>query len=92
MTMRLRKGAASAQFMDSYVCIICSRSDGDEKLVVCEGCDEGYHTYCLIPPLPDIPRGDWRCPKCVVEVSDVNQTSLPPSLPQNKHLPRRLKA
>ncbi|XP_078065110.1 lysine-specific demethylase 5C-like, partial [Mustelus asterias] len=67
MTMRLRKGAISAQFMESYVCLICSRGVEEEKLVLCEGCDDSYHTTCLIPPLPEIPRGDWRCPKCVVE-------------------------
>ncbi|XP_041035523.1 lysine-specific demethylase 5C isoform X2 [Carcharodon carcharias] len=67
MTMRLRKGAASAPFMESYVCIICSRGVEEEKLVLCEGCEDSYHTFCLIPPLPEIPRGDWRCPKCVVE-------------------------
>ncbi|XP_051864987.1 lysine-specific demethylase 5C [Pristis pectinata] len=67
MTMRLRKGAASSQLVDSYVCVICSRTVEDSKMVLCEGCEDSYHTFCLIPPLPEIPRGDWRCPKCVVE-------------------------
>ncbi|XP_067880255.1 lysine-specific demethylase 5C isoform X2 [Heterodontus francisci] len=68
MTMRLRKGAVSAHFMNTYICIICSRGVEEEgKLVLCEGCEDSYHTFCLIPPLPEIPRGDWRCPKCVVE-------------------------
>eukprot|EP00061_Rhincodon_typus_P012123 g37653.t1 len=66
-TMRLRKGATSPQFADSYICIICSRRVEEEKLVLCEGCEDSYHTFCLIPPLPEIPKGDWRCPKCVVE-------------------------
>ncbi|XP_059499981.1 lysine-specific demethylase 5C, partial [Stegostoma tigrinum] len=66
-TMRLRKGATSPQFADSYTCIICSRRVEEEKLVLCEGCEDSYHTFCLIPPLPEIPKGDWRCPKCVVE-------------------------
>uniref|UniRef100_A0AAR2LDF5 [histone H3]-trimethyl-L-lysine(4) demethylase n=1 Tax=Pygocentrus nattereri TaxID=42514 RepID=A0AAR2LDF5_PYGNA len=26
-----------------------------------------YHTFCLIPPLQDVPKGDWRCPKCIAE-------------------------
>lgn len=67
MTMRLRKGAASLQHVESYICVICSRGAEDSKMVLCEGCEDSYHTYCLIPPLPEIPRGDWRCPKCVVE-------------------------
>ncbi|XP_043535263.1 lysine-specific demethylase 5C-like [Chiloscyllium plagiosum] len=67
-TMRLRKGATSPQFTEAYICIICSRHVDEEKLVLCEGCEDSYHTFCLIPPLPEIPKGDWRCPKCVVEV------------------------
>lgn len=50
-----------------YICHICTRGDGEETMLLCDGCDDSYHTFCLIPPLPDIPKGDWRCPKCVVE-------------------------
>lgn len=50
-----------------YICHICTRGDGEEAMLLCDGCDDSYHTFCLIPPLSDIPKGDWRCPKCVVE-------------------------
>lgn len=50
-----------------YICHICKRGDGEEAMLLCDGCDDSYHTFCLIPPLADIPKGDWRCPKCVVE-------------------------
>lgn len=50
-----------------YICHICTRGDGEENMLLCDGCDDSYHTFCLIPPLADIPKGDWRCPKCVVE-------------------------
>lgn len=36
-------------------------------MLLCDGCDDSYHTFCLIPPLSEIPKGDWRCPKCVAE-------------------------
>ena len=39
-------------------------------MLLCDGCDDSYHTYCLIPPLASVPRGDWRCPRCVAEVSN----------------------
>ena len=35
---------------------------------MCDDCDASYHTYCLYPPLLEIPKGDWRCPKCVAKV------------------------
>ncbi|XP_004416115.1 PREDICTED: lysine-specific demethylase 5D [Odobenus rosmarus divergens] len=53
--------------IDSYVCRICSRGDEDDKLLLCDGCDDNYHIFCLIPPLLEIPRGVWRCPKCIME-------------------------
>ncbi|XP_045395000.1 lysine-specific demethylase 5D isoform X2 [Lemur catta] len=66
MTMRLRKNHSSAQFVESHFCRLCSRGDEDDKLLLCDGCDENYHIFCLLPPLPEIPRGVWRCPKCIL--------------------------
>ena len=34
-------------------------------MLVCDGCDLGYHTYCLRPKLTAIPKGKWFCPGCV---------------------------
>ncbi|ETE71964.1 Lysine-specific demethylase 5A [Ophiophagus hannah] len=67
MQMRQRKGALSVNFVDLYVCLFCGRGNNEDKLLLCDGCDDSYHTFCLIPPLPDVPKGDWRCPKCVAE-------------------------
>uniref|UniRef100_A0A5F8G2F8 [histone H3]-trimethyl-L-lysine(4) demethylase n=1 Tax=Monodelphis domestica TaxID=13616 RepID=A0A5F8G2F8_MONDO len=67
MQMRQRKGTLSVNFVDLYVCMFCGRGNNEDKLLLCDGCDDSYHTFCLIPPLPDVPKGDWRCPKCVAE-------------------------
>ncbi|XP_053321235.1 lysine-specific demethylase 5A isoform X2 [Spea bombifrons] len=67
MQMRQRKGALSVNFVDLYICLFCGRGDSEDKLLLCDGCDDSYHTFCLIPPLPEVPKGDWRCPKCVAE-------------------------
>ncbi|XP_062855327.1 lysine-specific demethylase 5C isoform X2 [Trichomycterus rosablanca] len=67
MTMRLRRNLNNPQFVDSFVCRMCGRGDNDEKLLLCDGCDDNYHTFCLLPPLTDPPKGNWRCPKCVAE-------------------------
>ncbi|KAJ3612364.1 hypothetical protein NHX12_020640 [Muraenolepis orangiensis] len=65
--MRPRKDSLEVNFIDLYLCLVCGRGDEEERLLLCDGCDDSYHTFCLIPPLHDVPRGDWRCPKCVAE-------------------------
>ncbi|XP_056278142.1 lysine-specific demethylase 5C isoform X2 [Pseudoliparis swirei] len=67
MTMRLRRNLNNPQSVDSFVCRMCGRGDDDEKLLLCDGCDDNYHTYCLLPPLTEPPKGNWRCPKCLAE-------------------------
>jgi [histone H3]-trimethyl-L-lysine4 demethylase len=34
--------------------------------LLCDGCDNGYHTYCLDPPVKTIPERDWYCSRCLV--------------------------
>uniref|UniRef100_A0A1B6DAW0 [histone H3]-trimethyl-L-lysine(4) demethylase n=1 Tax=Clastoptera arizonana TaxID=38151 RepID=A0A1B6DAW0_9HEMI len=50
-----------------YVCMQCRRGDSEAAMLLCDGCDDSCHTFCLMPPLPEVPKGDWRCPKCVAE-------------------------
>ena len=45
-------------------CKVCK--DGGE-LLCCDSCPWAYHTFCLNPPLKEIPDGDWRCPRCSCE-------------------------
>ncbi|XP_058842465.1 lysine-specific demethylase 5A isoform X3 [Acipenser ruthenus] len=65
--MQPRKDSLEVNFIDLYVCLACGRGDEEDRLLLCDGCDDSYHTFCLIPPLQDVPKGDWRCPKCVAE-------------------------
>ncbi|XP_029104900.1 lysine-specific demethylase 5B-B-like isoform X3 [Scleropages formosus] len=53
--------------VDLYVCLVCGSGSDEDRLLLCDGCDDSYHTFCLAPPLPDVPKGDWRCPKCLVQ-------------------------
>ncbi|XP_067020718.1 bromodomain adjacent to zinc finger domain protein 2B-like isoform X3 [Acropora muricata] len=47
-------------------CQICRKGDNEELLLLCDGCDRGYHTYCCTPKLSSIPEGDWYCMDCIV--------------------------
>ncbi|KAF9977974.1 hypothetical protein BGZ73_004257 [Actinomortierella ambigua] len=52
------------------VCEIC-HSDADlSKMLICDGCELGYHTYCLNPPLAAVPKADWYCAKCLIAGED----------------------
>jgi hypothetical protein len=45
--------------VDDIVCKVCSKSDDDDKLLLCDNCDQGTHMYCASPPLESIPQDDW---------------------------------
>lgn len=47
-------------------CRVCK--DGGE-LLCCDACPSSYHLHCLNPPLPEIPNGEWLCPRCTVSVT-----------------------
>uniref|UniRef100_A0A8C1RU22 Chromodomain helicase DNA binding protein 3 n=1 Tax=Cyprinus carpio TaxID=7962 RepID=A0A8C1RU22_CYPCA len=42
-------------------CRVCK--DGGE-LLCCDSCPSSYHIHCLNPPMPEIPNGEWLCPRC----------------------------
>ncbi|XP_072937483.1 uncharacterized protein [Epargyreus clarus] len=46
-------------------CQFCLSGDNEDQLLLCDGCDKGYHTYCFKPRMENIPEGDWYCWECV---------------------------
>ncbi len=34
-------------------------------IVLCDGCDKGCHSFCMNPPVPSPPEGDWYCSACL---------------------------
>ncbi|KAG9351689.1 hypothetical protein JZ751_022940 [Albula glossodonta] len=57
-------GAAGEEEEDDHMefCRVCK--DGGE-LLCCDSCTSSYHIHCLNPPLPEIPNGEWLCPRCL---------------------------
>ncbi|KAI9915707.1 hypothetical protein PsorP6_007428 [Peronosclerospora sorghi] len=45
-------------------CVVCGLDQNGDSILLCDGCDGEYHTYCLVPPLTEIPEGDFYCKKC----------------------------
>ncbi|CAH1122938.1 unnamed protein product [Ceutorhynchus assimilis] len=51
-----------------YICRNCNCGDTEEYMLLCDGCDDSYHPYCLIQSSATIiSKGDWMCPNCVAE-------------------------
>ena len=49
---------------DRTYCELCGRCDREERMLLCDDCDLGFHIDCLDPPLDSIPAGTWYCPDC----------------------------
>jgi transposase InsO family protein len=49
----------------NFPCSVCNDPRHGSRMLLCDGCNMGYHTYCLTPPLDDIPEGIWICPTCI---------------------------
>ena len=43
-------------------CEVCHRIDNPFSMLLCDGCNLGYHMECLTPPLAEVPLGEWYCP------------------------------
>ena len=50
---------------DNIICAICDKGTYPAKLVLCDTCDEGYHTFCY--GLEKVPKGEWVCASCAIK-------------------------
>ncbi|XP_039519055.1 PHD and RING finger domain-containing protein 1 isoform X2 [Pimephales promelas] len=71
--------------LDQTSCEVCGGRDREDRLLLCDGCDAGYHMECLTPPLDAVPVEEWFCPECVASnrtsgsehISEEESSSLP---------------
>ena len=48
-----------------------------DDMILCDGCDLGYHLNCLVPPLTAIHEELYFCPTCVLATSQASRQELP---------------
>lgn len=59
-------------------CNICggNTEDDDDKLLLCDRCNNGFHIFCLDPPLMEIPVAQWFCLDCSLQMNNINQEQI----------------
>ncbi|XP_061825964.1 uncharacterized protein phrf1 isoform X2 [Nerophis lumbriciformis] len=71
--------------LDQTNCELCQGSDREDRLLLCDGCDAGYHMECLTPPLDTVPVEEWFCPECVANNNNSEQENGTHSLASTAH-------
>ncbi|XP_061577472.1 PHD and RING finger domain-containing protein 1 isoform X2 [Cololabis saira] len=84
--------------LDETSCEVCGGTDREDRLLLCDGCDAGYHMECLTPPLDSVPVEEWFCPECVAnnrhsrgsaeELSDTESIPFPARPATSRSQPR----
>ena len=60
----------------STACQVCSSRGDEDAMLLCDGCDNGYHTYCTEPPIETVPECDWFCKECDVMESSADSKKV----------------
>jgi len=50
------------QCIECKRCSGCQRTQDEDKMMFCDRCDRGFHTYCV--GLGEVPSGSWLCTEC----------------------------
>lgn len=51
------------QCMNCKTCTVCREAGMEDRLMLCDRCDRGYHTFCV--GMQSLPKGKWCCPSCL---------------------------
>ena len=51
--------------LDDDRCVEHHPSDEDAMVLLCDGCEGKYNMSRLDPPMTQVPKGNWYCPRCV---------------------------
>lgn len=63
------------EYLQKKVCEQCRQIENDDRLLLCDYCDDAYHTYCLKPILVEVPteKEIWACPLCQKELETLEK-------------------
>ena len=55
----------SLENLDDDKCIDPHETDVSNMVLLCDACEGKYNMQRLKPPIYDVPKGDWYCPRCI---------------------------
>lgn len=84
LTSKQLDSFGSRWYCPSCLCRVCLADRDDEKIVLCDSCDQANHTYCMQPPRTMVPRGKWFCKKCDAEIRRIRKAKRTYENLQNK--------
>jgi len=68
---RRRSTPQPVPYQKGEVCEVCRGGHAADKILLCDGCDRGFHIYCLDPPLTAVPTNEeWYCTPCLLSRGD----------------------
>ena len=57
--------AIHREVSDELACQVCGSMEDEASMLICDGCEMGWHMQCLEPPMTEVPDDTWFCPVCV---------------------------
>ncbi|EEB06922.1 CTD-binding SR-like protein rA9 [Schizosaccharomyces japonicus yFS275] len=68
------QGVSEGPDLSEVRCIVCGRMDQEDMLMLCDGCDDAYHTFCL--DMTSVPVHEFYCPNCMLLNGRLQDSSL----------------
>lgn len=75
------------QCMECKTCVQCMDPYDEDKMLFCDKCDRGYHTFCV--GLKSLPTGQWDCSSCRGDTTPIKPLPRPTPKPKRGRKPGR---
>lgn len=49
----------------SKSCKVCKVTESSKSMIICDNCDDAFHTYCYTPRITILPVSEWLCSSCL---------------------------